>query len=131
MIKKFENFADERLDIDTLIKILEQIYDELDNVDVILFSAGGYGQPLDQWDDYKDSFRFYLHQDDPDLNWRLKLNSDIRSFDQYIKILNVMTKILSHIESFGWKLSELTSSKGNIHHRDSLFTSILFQFKKV
>lgn len=130
MIKKFENFEDERLDIDTLIQILEQIYDELDYVDVYLSSAGGFSLPLDQWGEYKNSFKFSLHSD-PDLSWRLRLNSDIRSLQQYMNILNVMSKILSHLENFGWKLSELTSTKGNIHRRDALFTSILFEFKKI
>lgn len=141
MIKKFENFEDERLDIDTLIQILEQIDDEIDYINVVLFSAGGYGQRLEHWKDYdssrshKRNFRFYIDDDDdgddPDLNWSIRLNSDIRSLQQYVNILNVMSKILLHIENFGWKLSELKSTKGNIHHRESLFTSIHFKFKKV
>lgn len=135
MIKKFENFEDERLDIDTLIQILEQIDDEMDYIDVVLFSAGGYGQRLEHWkdDDSSRGYRFYIDDDgdDPDLNWSIRLNSDIRSLQQYMNILNVMSKILLHIESFGWKLSELKSTKGNIHHREALFTSIHFKFKKV
>ena len=130
MIKKFENFEDERLDIDTLIQILEQIYDELDYVDVYLSSAGGFAQELEEWNENKDGFEF-SNLYSPDLIWKLRLNSDIRSLKQYMNILNVMYPILDHIERFGWKVCEIKSTKGNIHHRDALFTSILFEFKKI
>ena len=130
MIKKFENFEDERLDMDTLIQILEQIYDELDYVDVYLSSAGGFAQKLEEWNENKDGFRF-SNLYSPDLIWKLRLNSDIRSLKQYMNILNVMYPILDHIERFGWKVCGIKSTKGNIHHRDALFTSILFEFKKI
>ena len=130
MIKKFENFDEELLDTTTLIQILEQIYDDLDDVDVYLSSAGGFAQPLEEWNENKDRFRFY-NLYDADLNWKLRLNSDIRSLKQYVNILNVMSPILDHIQGFGWKLCEIKSTKGNIHHRDALFTSILFEFKKI
>ena len=130
MIKKFENFDEELLDATTLIQILEQIYDDLDDVDVYLSSAGGFAQPLEEWNENKDGFRF-SNLYDADLNWKLRLNSDIRSLKQYVNILNVMSPILDHIERFGWKVCEIKSTKGNIHHRDALFTSILFEFKKI
>lgn len=130
MIKKFENFDEELLDATTLIQILEQIYDDLDDVDVYLSSAGGFAQPLEEWNENKDRFRFSNLYDE-DLNWKLRLNSDIRSLKQYVNILNTMSPILDHIQVFGWKVCEIKSTKGNIHHRDALFTSILFEFKKI
>ena len=129
MIKKFENFDEELLDATTLIQILEQIYDDLDDVDVYLSSAGGFAQPLEEWNWNKDGFRF-SNLYDADLNWKLRLNSDIRSLKQYVNILNVMSPILDHIERFGWKVCEIKSTKKN-NHIDLLFTSILFEFKKI
>ena len=129
MIKKFENFDEELLDATTLIQILEQIYDDLDDVDVYLSSAGGFAQPLEEWNENKDGFRF-SNLYDADLNWKLRLNSDIRSLKQYVNILNVMSPILDHIERFGWKVCEIKSTKKN-NHIDLLFTSILFEFKKI
>jgi hypothetical protein len=109
---------------------LEQIYDDLDDVDVYLSTAGGFAQPLEEWNKNKDGFRF-SNLYDADLNWKLRLKSDIRSLKQYMNILNVMSPILDHIQGFGWKVCEIESTKGNIHHRDALFTSILFEFKKI
>ena len=70
MIKKFENFDEELLDATTLIQILEQIYDDLDDVDVYLSTAGGFAQPLEEWNKNKDGFRF-SNLYDADLNWKL------------------------------------------------------------
>jgi hypothetical protein len=129
-IKKFNESYDEnsnRLDIDTLLDILLEIPDELDDLcEVVLCSANGYCTLISQDfnENFKDIFKFLLNG----RGWSFRVNYPVNSFHLYAKIISVLDPLIQRINDMGWTVNEFGNSKGFLD-TEVLLNSIHFTFK--
>ena len=131
-IKKFNESYDEnsnRLDIDTLLDILLEIPDELDDLcEVVLCSANGYCTLISQDFDSGESairyFKFLLNG----RGWSFRVNYPVNSFHLYAKIISVLDPLIQRINDMGWSVDKFDNDK-RFGDKEVLLNSIGFTFK--
>jgi hypothetical protein len=133
-IRKFNEKWDPEtnlLDVDTLLRILEEIEDEIDGVRIFLFCATGYGMDINDYIQYeRDRFKWCI----PLLSaterfWYFDIQYNIKDFSQYSKIIQVVDKQIIRLENLGWKVSSYEPRKGI--DSPNFFSTLSLKFKPV
>lgn len=121
MVKKSLNMNIRRFnesnEFEDIVDILSEIYYDIDDFDIVVYSANGFAFYLD---DESKKGKFFMAKIG-DRCWKFRIDKKINDFSEFVNLMKVVDPIIQRIKSLGYDVENI--------HTNHLFNSVEFLMK--